>query len=67
MLFLFVLLSCASVGALWSPTRGGGGLASWLSFVVSVCDVVAFRLVSWVRVWCLIGLIRDLCPLFYFL
>ena len=27
----------------------GGGLASWLSFVVSCCGFVAFPLVSWVR------------------
>ena len=35
------------VGVLWSPA--GKGLASWLSFVMSNCDVVAFPLVSWVR------------------
>ena len=35
------------VGALWSPA--GKGLTSWLSFVMSGCDVVAFPLVSWVR------------------
>ena len=38
--------------ALWSPagTGGGdGGLASWLSFVVSNCEFVTFPLVSWVR------------------
>ena len=27
----------------------GKGLTSWLSFVVSNCDVVTFQLVSWVR------------------
>ena len=31
-------------GAGWSPA--GKGVASWLSFVVSGCDVVAFPLVS---------------------
>ena len=35
------------VDALWSPA--GKGLASWLSFVMSDCDVVTFPLVSWVR------------------
>ena len=35
------------VGALWSPV--GKGLTSWLSFVMSNCDVVTFPLVSWVR------------------
>ena len=43
MLFLssFVMLSCTSVfDAFWSPA--GKGLASWLSFVMSHCDVVTF-------------------------
>ena len=35
------------VDALWSPV--GKGLTSWLSFVMSKCDVVTFPLVSWVR------------------
>ena len=35
------------VDALWSPA--GKGLTSWLSFVMSNCDVVAFPLVSKVR------------------
>ena len=35
------------VDALWSPA--GNGLTSWLSFVMSNCDVVTFPLVSWVR------------------
>ena len=33
--------------ALWSPA--GKGLTSWLSFVMSNCDVVTFPLVSLVR------------------
>ena len=33
--------------ALWSPT--GKGLNSWLSFVMSNCEVAIFPLVSWVR------------------
>ena len=33
--------------ALWSPAEKG--LISWLSFVVSNCEFVAFPLVSWVR------------------
>ena len=32
---------------LWSSA--GKGLTSWLSFVMSNCDVVTFPLVSWVR------------------
>ena len=35
------------VDALWS--HAGKGLASWLFFVMSNCDVVTFPLVSWVR------------------
>ena len=35
------------VDALWSPAKKG--LTSWLSFVMSNCDVVTFPLVSWVR------------------
>ena len=35
------------VDALWSPA--GKGLTSWLSFVMSNCDVVTFPSVSWVR------------------
>ena len=33
------------VDALWPPA--GKGLTSWLSFVMSNCDVVTFSLVSW--------------------
>ena len=44
---LFVMLSCASVDALWSPAWKG--LTSWLSFVMPNCEVVTFPLVSWVR------------------
>ena len=49
MLFLscFVMLSCMSVDALWSPA--GKGTTSWLSFVMSYCDVVIFPMLSWVR------------------
>ena len=46
---LFLLCFCARlfIDALWSPA--GKGLTSWLSFVLSNCEVVTFRLVSWVR------------------
>ena len=33
--------------ALWSPV--GKELTSWFSLMMSNCDVVTFRLVSWVR------------------
>ena len=49
------------VDTLWSPA--GKGLTSWLSFVMSICDVVTFSLVSWVR--CGARLYRFLiCALF---
>ena len=52
------MLSCTSIAvALWSPA--GKGLTSWLSFVMSNCNIVTFPLVSWVSVS-----IPDLCPLF---
>ena len=47
---LFSLLSFRTrlfIDALWSPA--GKGLTSWLSFVMSNCEVVFFPLVSWVR------------------
>ena len=41
---VFVMLLCASVfDALWSPA--GKGLTTWLSFVISNCEVVIFPLV----------------------
>ena len=45
--FSFCLRACLFIGTLWSPA--GKGLASWLSFVMSNCEVVTFLLVSWVR------------------
>ena len=50
MLFLscFVMLDARLlVDALWQPA--GKGLTSWLSSVMSNCDVVTFQLVSCVR------------------
>ena len=35
------------IDALWSPA--GKGLTSWLSFVMSYCELVIFLLVSWAR------------------
>ena len=48
--FCLVLLSFHArlfADALWSPA--GKGLASWLSFVMSNCDVATFPFASWVR------------------
>ena len=46
---LFLLCSHVRlfVYALWSPA--GNWLTSWLSFVMSYCDIVTFPLLSWVR------------------
>ena len=47
-LFQLVMRLYASViDAFWSPDVKG--LTSWLSFVMSNCEVVTFPLVSWVR------------------
>ena len=42
--FCLVLICFLFVDALWSPA--GKELTSWLSFVMSNCDVVTFPLVS---------------------
>ena len=51
MLFLscFLLCFCARLinDALLSPAKKG--LTSWLSFVMSYCEIVTFPVVSWVR------------------
>ena len=50
MFFCLVLLCFHArlfVDALCSPA--GKGLTSWLSYVMTICDVVTFPLVSWVR------------------
>ena len=49
---LFLSCSCYAfmrlfINALWSPAAKG--LTSWLSFVMSNCEVVTFPLVSWAR------------------
>ena len=45
--FCLVLLRFLFLDALWSPA--GKRLTSWLSFVMSICEVVTFPLVSGVR------------------
>ena len=45
--FLLCFRACLFIDALWSPA--GKGLTSWLSFVMSNCEVLTFPLVSWVR------------------
>ena len=51
------------VDALWPPA--GKGLTSWLSFVMSYCDVVIFPIGILIQVWCFIVSIPDLCHLSY--
>ena len=46
-LVLLCLHARLFVDAFWSPA--GKVLTSWLSFVMSNCDVITFPLVSWVR------------------
>ena len=46
-LFLLCFRARLFNDALWSPA--GKGLTSWLSFVMSNCEVVTYPLVSWVR------------------
>ena len=66
-LVLLCFLACLFVDALWSPA--GKGLTSWLSFVLSNCDVVTFPSVSWVRcgAWLYLFLIFVLFLTFFFL
>ena len=48
--FCLVLLcfhACLFVDAVWS--LAGKGLTSWLSCVLSNCNVITFPLVSWVK------------------
>ena len=46
-LFLLCFRARKLIDAWWSPA--GKGLTSWLSFVMSYCEVVTFPLVSRVR------------------
>ena len=59
-LFLLFFRARLFIDALWSPA--GKGQTSWLSFVMSYCEVVTFPLVFWAR--CIS--IPDFCPLSYF-
>ena len=67
--YICLVLLCFHAGlfvdALWSPA--GKGLTSWLSFVMSNCDVVTFPLVSCsrLRVRDLFTLTNDLQPMTY--
>ena len=62
--FLLCLRTRLFVDALWSPA--GEGLTSWLSFVMSYCEVFTFPLSIFGHLWYLTVSIPDLCPLSYF-
>ena len=63
-LFLLCFRVRLFYGALRLPA--GRGLASWLSFVMSNCEVITFTWGILSQVRCLIVSITDLCPLSYF-
>ena len=50
--FVFVMLSCLFIAALWSPT--GNGLASWLPCMLFYCVSVTFPCGVLAQVWYLI-------------
>ena len=61
--FCLVLYACVQFCfyGLWSPS--GKGLTSWLSFVMSNCEVVTLPNGILGQVWCWIEAIPDLCHL----
>ena len=62
--FVFVMLSCLFIAALWSPA--GKRLTSWLSFMMFNCVFVTFPCGILGRVWYLIVSFPDLCCISYF-
>ena len=60
-LFLLCFRARLFIDALWLPA--GKGLTSWLSFVMSNCEVDTFPIGIFGQAWCLIVLIPDLCHL----
>ena len=63
-LFLLCFRVCLFIDVLWPPA--GNVLTSWLSFVMSNCEVVNFHFDVLGQVWCLIASIPDSCPLSYY-
>ena len=57
--FLFFMLSCLFITALWPPA--GKGLTSWLSFAMFYCVFVTFPCGILGQVWYSTVLIPDLC------
>ena len=62
---VFVMLSCLFMAALWW-SHDGKGLTSWLSFIMSNCEFVAFQCCILGQAWYLVVMITDLCCLSYF-
>ena len=63
--FVFVMLSCLLIAALWSPF--GKGLTSWILFVMFNSVFVTFSRGILGQVWNLIVSIPDLCHLFTYI
>ena len=63
--FVFVMLSCLFIAALWSPAENGWPLGSFVCYVY--CVFVTFPCGVLGQVWYLIVLITDLCVLTYFI
>ena len=60
--FVFVMISCLFIAALWSPT--GKGLASWLSCMLCfICVFVTFPCGPLGQAWYFIVSISDLSSL----
>ena len=62
--FVFIMLSCLFIAAVWSPA--GKGLTLQLSCVRCFLVLVSFPYGFSVQVWYLIVSIPDLCHLLYF-
>ena len=63
--FVFAMLSCLFIAALWSPAGKGASLLALL-YVVLSCAFVTFQCGVLGQVWCLIVSIPDICLLTYF-
>ena len=62
--FMFVMISCLFIAALWSPA--GKGLTLAVLYLMFSCVFVTFPFCVLRQVWYMIVLIPDLCLLTYF-
>ena len=62
--FVFVMVSCLFIEALWSPA--GIGLTLWLSCLLCFIVFVTFPYSVLGQLWYLIVSISDICLLTYF-